>query len=419
MVVRFTFLDRLDGGPSGFKGCFIFVSKRLLRLPVCVISQSEMRISSLICLACSLKPTMSLNGVARQVIGSVYGRGKTEAEMTTTTQNEIGYLPGVCYSPMHNPQYPLNGQHSADGLDVAMNEDFNTMKKYFGYVRTYYSQYYQFPIAPIAAAHGIRLFLGIYVTDEDWYKDQVEAAVQAVIKYPDTVACILVGNENVAPYGPYRPMDIGSRIKALRSEVAERAPGSRVQIGTVQRSAEWMDENIRSDMLALAELCDIVGVNIYTFFDKNNKSPGSLEQLNSAWSKMSEIYPPSKLRLTEIGWPTAGSPSVVAPDNIPSLGNSVTFYSNFLNWKPPLPGKEAFWFMFFDRRSDDNTMNVDLEKFFGLFNPNRDRKQENYPILRPRANTNIPKADVCVRPPDISQLFGSEPTCRVVKRFLG
>lgn len=75
--------------------------------------------------------------------------------------------------------------------------------------------------------------------------------------------------------------------------------------------------------------------------------------------------------------------------------------------------------MFFDRRSDDNSMKVDLEKSFGFFKENRDKKRENYPVLRTGADINVVKANVCVRPPDISYLFGSEPTCRVVKRYLG
>lgn len=399
--------------------CFIIVYKRLL--VVYVSLHLEMWIASALWLFCTLKlSTTTTDCATREATNTLHTNGKTEGgTMVITTQNQLGFLPGVCYSPMHNPQYPLSGQNSADGLDIAMNEDFNVMKKYFGHVRTYYSQYYQFPIAPIAAAHGIRLFLGVYVTDEAWYKDQVEAAVQAVIMYPGTVACILIGNENLAPYGPYSPFDIGSRIRALRSELETRAPGVKVQIGTVQRAAEWLDQNIRTDMLALAELCDIIGVNIYTFFDRNNKSPDSIEQLESVWAKMIEFYPSMKVRLTEIGWPTAGAPSAVAPNNIPSLDNSVTFYNAFLKWKPPQFGNEAFWFMFFDRRSDDNSMKVDLEKSFGFFKENRDKKRENYPVLRTGADINVVKANVCVRPPDISYLFGSEPTCRVVKRYLG
>ncbi|KAG6618294.1 uncharacterized protein IUM83_01545 [Phytophthora cinnamomi] len=74
-------------------------------------------------------------------------------------------IQGVCYSPFHNSEYPLNGG-SAAGLDTAMDIDFSIMKNYVTVVRTYYSNFYGYPVAQYAAKYGISLYLGVFMTDE-------------------------------------------------------------------------------------------------------------------------------------------------------------------------------------------------------------------------------------------------------------
>lgn len=284
---------------------------------------------------------------------------------------------GVCYSPFHNPEYPLTGG-SAAGLDTAMANDFSIMSSYFSVVRTYYSSFYGYPVTPPAAANGIKLYLGVYMTDETWYSSQVDAAVTAVVDYPATVSAILVGNENISPAGSYSAATVSQRITDLRTQLATQTSAT-VPIGTVQRATEWLDSSKRTEMLALAANCDIIGVNIYPFFDSSYDATYPLVILNAVWEQMLSIYPASKLRLTEIGWPTAGSPSEYALNNIPSLANSKYFYDAYLNWNPSDGGNEAFWFMFFDRSPNDPTVVDELERHFGFYTWQKQSKAGDYP----------------------------------------
>ncbi|RLN89886.1 hypothetical protein BBJ28_00005955 [Nothophytophthora sp. Chile5] len=295
------------------------------------------------------------------------------------TESASPIVQGACYSPFHNPEYPLNGAWNAYGLDTAMDSDFSIMKNYVTVARTYYSSFYGYPVAPQAAKHGVGLYLGVYMTDESWYENQVSDAVAAVRDYPDTIKAILVGNENIAPAGPYSAAEVSRRISALRSRI-QLETGRSVKIGTVQRIGEWIDGNTRSAMLALADNCDIVGVNIYPFFDGSYNANDPLALLNGAWNSMLTVYPSSKVRLTEVGFPTAGAPPSFAPNNVPSLANSMAFYNAFLNWSPASGGQEAFWFMFFDRRPDDNTMGIELERYFGFYTWDRKAKASALPI---------------------------------------
>jgi exo-beta-1,3-glucanase (GH17 family) len=314
-----------------------------------------------------------------------------DTELPPDVESASPIVQGVCYSPFHNSEYPLKGG-SAAGLDAAMDTDFSIMKNSVTTVRTYYSNFYGYAVAPYAAKHGISLYLGVFMTDESWYDDQVNAAVAAVKNYPDTVKAILVGNENIYPAGPYSAAQVLNRITALRSRILSET-GRTVNIGTVQRHNEWTDTGTRSAMLALAEGCDVVGVNIYPFFDASYTASDPLAMLNGAWNNMLTIYPSDKVRLTEIGFPTAGAPPSFAPYNVPSLANAITFYKAFLNWSPASGGQEVFWFMFFDRRPDDTTMALDLEIYFGFYTWDRVIKASGYPnLLSTTAATSAPTA---------------------------
>ncbi|KAJ0408038.1 hypothetical protein ATCC90586_003673 [Pythium insidiosum] len=289
--------------------------------------------------------------------------------------------PAVCYSPMHNMEYPLHGG-GAWGLEAAMDNDFAIMKNYYAVVRTYYSNYYGRRVAPIAAKHGVKLHLGVFMTHEDWYRYQIDDVVAAMREQPETIAAVLVGNENIGPAGPYSARDVSNRITEIRNRLRAELPNAALPpIGTVQRANEWLDPALSSQMQELANNCDIIGVNIYPFFDSNYNAQYPLVILNAVWDLMAARYPVEKLRLTETGFPTAGDPPTYARNNIPSLSNSQVFYNAFVNWNPSKGGGEAFWFMFFDRRPDDDSMGVPLEKHFGFYTYDKKSKAPDYPAL--------------------------------------
>jgi exo-beta-1,3-glucanase (GH17 family) len=277
---------------------------------------------------------------------------------------------GTCYDAMHNREYPLNGGSvDSAALTRAIDKDFSLISNYFKYVRTFYSSFYSIPVAPYAAKYGIKLYIGVYMTDQSWYRDQVNAAVDAFKKYPGTVQAILVGNENLKPNGPYSANDIIVKMNELRD-----LTGRSVPVGTVQRITEWVNPQLSSETRRLADASDIIGVNIYPFFgsyDYNNPS----QPLDQQWKKMIDQYGSAKLRLTETGFPSSGgkSPSGVNAD----LNTQISYFNAVANWKPSHGQGPAFWFAFYDRRPDDNTVPGEFEKHFGLFNYDRTKKSNN------------------------------------------
>lgn len=78
-------------------------------------------------------------------------------------------LIGVNYDAMHNAEYPLHGGSvNAAALGHAIDRDFAQISKHFKYARTFYSSFYNVPVAPYAAKYGVKLFLGVFMTDESW-----------------------------------------------------------------------------------------------------------------------------------------------------------------------------------------------------------------------------------------------------------
>ncbi|KAG9401354.1 hypothetical protein AC1031_009219 [Aphanomyces cochlioides] len=268
--------------------------------------------------------------------------------------------------PFHLAEYPLFGFESLANLPAAMDADFAIMAQLnYTKVRTYYSNYYGFDIAPIASKYKMELYLGVYMTDESWYQGQLNSAVNAAINYPDTVKDILLGNENAIPNGPYSAQTIAAQINTTRARIFN-VTGRYVPVGTVQRIAEWLNPS----MLELGKHADVIGVNVYPFFDPafNPRQPAAI--LDGVWAALTKLYNESKLLIAETGWPTSGAPAWFAANNMPSLNNSIAFYETFRRWMATKGRQNDMWFSMFDSRPDENLW-ADLEYHFGILTHDR------------------------------------------------
>ncbi|KAH9138861.1 hypothetical protein AeRB84_016839 [Aphanomyces euteiches] len=301
-------------------------------------------------------------------------------------------MPGVCYSPFHLDEYPQTGNSSPEKLPSGIDADFNQMAQ-LGYttVRTFYSSYYGVKVAPIAAKHNIQLYLGVFMTSESC---QVN---------PATVNAILVGNENVVPNGPYTTDYIISQMKQIRDRVKSET-GVSVPVGTVQRTNEWL--NADPGMAALAKASDVIGVNIYPFFDGSFSFNNPREILDGVWGAMKNKYGESKLLVTETGWPTAGTPTSGAPKNIPSYANSQLYYTTFQSWMQSLGRQGDFWYTMYDSRPDEANP-ADIEYDFGLLT--HDRKPKNGATFPPSTS---PTTTPSVKPPTTKVPITNVPTTK-------
>ncbi|KAL4141184.1 hypothetical protein PRNP1_014306 [Phytophthora ramorum] len=251
------------------------------------------------------------------------------------------------HSPMHSLDYPLGDEVlNAIKLAASIDTDLATISKYYTHARAYYSQYYGIPVTQYAAKNNVKLHLGVFMTSESSQSAEIDCAVAAVQNYPGTVAAILVGNENLMD--GVKSADILSIVFTIKSRLGAMLAAT-VKFGTVQRITEHLNCAYDTKSTRLNAGLDILGATIYPFFDSVYSANSPTAILDGAWNTMEQKFPASKM----------------------SRSTSIT------QW-----GAQVFLF-FFDRKTDDNSMGVALEKHFGLFTYNRSAESTDpdYPRL--------------------------------------
>ncbi|KAF0745540.1 hypothetical protein AaE_008398 [Aphanomyces astaci] len=283
-----------------------------------------------------------------------------------------------------SPNSSTNSDISA-GIDT----DFAQMAELgFTTVRTFYSTYHGHDVAPIAAKYGLQLYLGVFMTTEDWYQKQVNSAVLAVQNYPDTIKSILVGNENIKREDPFNASFIASQINSIRLRIKNET-GRVVPVGTVQRTPDWLQDD--PSILAMADASDVIGVNIYPFYDVSFDPFQPQASLNGVWNAMAEKFGgDQKLLITETGWPTGGTPTFIAPNNIPSFNNAHLYYNAFMSWMQTHGRQGDVWYSMYDPRPEEK-FEFDVEYHFGILTHDRQVKTKTTTPQPTPAPTPTPK----------------------------
>ncbi|GAB9467244.1 hypothetical protein Gpo141_00004598 [Globisporangium polare] len=298
----------------------------------------------------------------------------TPAATTTTAPSTGSGAFGTCYEPMHSSKYPLTGSDGSK-LGEVLDADLSQLSAKFSYIRTYHSQYYGFNVVEYAQKYNLKVYVGLaHYDNDDWNEIETQAAIDGASKYPGSVEAIIVGNEDLNTAGGDKSFDdIINKVNDIKSRLtAAGVAEGKVLVGTSQRISAMVDSAHTSDLNRLVSACDFVGVNIYPFFTVGYDASKPLELLDNQWEQVNSLYTSqkTKLRVTETGWPSAGAAPTAYPNNIPSIENQKTYYNAVSGWSPADKSGPHFWFMAYDRRSDDSflTSNPAYEQYFGIYN---------------------------------------------------
>ena len=293
-----------------------------------------------------------------------------------------GNIFGVNYDPAHHDRFPVYHNGDTSQLYKILEDDFRHMKAQgFTVVKTFFSRYYNQDVADIANLDGIgmQLYLGVFLTDDVWGREQIEAAKRAMDRYPHLIKAIVVGNEDVdvrSNADQHKKKFPVQRFVDVINELKHHRGGRNIPIGTSQRINEWLFS--ADEMWPLTAACDYIGVTIYPYFSNGFDPHNPLHLLQLQWEQMWNKYPHTGKRmvLMETGFPTAGTaPGHLHPPAhyVPTIEKARNYYYALkYGWNQA----DRFVFMMYDRHPRDPVLPSEwsIERYFGLFDKDRGQK---------------------------------------------
>jgi len=219
---------------------------------------------------------------------------------------------GVNYGPFHK-----DGQGPGTAIpDSQFLTDLGTMASKFKYIKTYGvdTQSRLNHLVPLASQKypNLKIYLGIY-EDGNNHKGvtqpQLDLAIAQANAYPNTVVCVVVGNECLpgdSTSVPVTVQQLTSDLQYVRSKITNKniLVTTCLSYGGAQNYGNQ-----------LTPYCDFMMVNIYPFYGRVSIA-GAWQNLVDAYNMFVNQFAGKQVMVGETGWPSAGPSNGSAVPNV-------------------------------------------------------------------------------------------------------
>jgi exo-beta-1,3-glucanase (GH17 family) len=198
----------------------------------------------------------------------------------------------VSYAPFRGAQSPLD---PATRVSVEqIDDDLARLSRSTDCVRTYSTGNGLDQIPAIAARHGLKVTLGLWLSSHpDKNAREIETAVALANRHRDTVRTVVVGNE-VLLRGEMAASDLAATIRRVKAQVP--APVTYADVWEF-----WLRYR------DVYEAVDFVTIHILPYWEDFPVSAGeAAAHVDSIRNRLVASFPNKEVVIGETGWPSAG-----------------------------------------------------------------------------------------------------------------
>jgi glucan 1,3-beta-glucosidase len=198
----------------------------------------------------------------------------------------------VSYAPFRGNQDPFGPDVPIDPRQI--EEDLARLAPLTGCIRTYSVDHGLDQIAEIAGRHGIKVMLGVWLSNQpELSRRQVAVGVALARRFPEVVRSVVVGNE-VLLRGEMSAPDLARTIRDVKAQVA-------VPVTYADVWEFWLRYP------EVASAVDFITIHILPYWEDLPIPVGeAARHVESIRKEVADAFPGREILIGEFGWPSAG-----------------------------------------------------------------------------------------------------------------
>jgi glucan 1,3-beta-glucosidase len=230
--------------------------------------------------------------LAAAAIVAAWGWLGTAVEMPAAPLAPGEKIQCVSYAPFRGDQDPFGPDVPIDPRQI--EEDLVRLKPLTDCIRTYSVDHGLDQIPEIAARHGMKVMLGLWLSSRpELSRHQTETAIALARRYPDVIQSVVVGNE-VLLRGEMAAPDLAKTIRAVKAQVTM----------PVTYADVW-EFWLRYPEIAAA--VDFITIHILPYWeDFPIPVQDAAAHVGAIRGEVAAAFPGRDILVGEFGWPSAG-----------------------------------------------------------------------------------------------------------------